>query len=214
MISVENLRVSLTKNGYLKGSELVQLHPANEILDNVRGVHRGINLVKSQVANILGADASGNVPSYWDVIRKYKPETVDAFFFVAIIFSHHRLIEVIKEGKQGQRVGYLSRDQFSTEKEYTNLAFAMAKLQLSGYVKGAKGVVFDLSPLTVRLKSAAALVRRLLRDKLARCGWQDPEEHPDSTDLPFIQQCQELGWYEVFGLSFEEFSAWIAPRRA
>lgn len=71
MIELENLCVSLTKNGYLKISQLVQLHPRNEILDNVYDVHKGINLVKSQVANILGADArSGFVPSYWDATGK------------------------------------------------------------------------------------------------------------------------------------------------
>lgn len=213
MVTIERLRVSLTKNGYLKIWVLVKNHPSDEILDNVYGVHEGVNLAASQVRNILGADAtSGVVPAYWDEIREHDDRTIMAFTFLAIVFSHHRLINALLEAGNGEAEGTISRDDL-TSKEYTNLVYAMAELGLCEYERGAESVDYDLSSLADQLRPARDLVQRLLRDKLARCGWRDPDQFPASDDLPLLLECRRQRFHEVLGMSFTEFTEWFTGQR-
>jgi len=46
---LDALKVSLTKNGYFKVSEVIKKHPRNEILANISGVIPGINIAAAQV---------------------------------------------------------------------------------------------------------------------------------------------------------------------
>lgn len=210
MVELENLAVSLTKNGYLKIATLVQWHASHEILENVYGSHAGVNLQRSQAANILCADPT--VPSFWDDIRRFNGRTIQAFTFLAIMFSHHRLIDLFLEAGQGSAEGHISRDDLS-EKEFTNLVYAMAELDLCKYAKGADDIDYDLQSLVDQLRRPRRLVKRLFRAKLVRCGWRDPDEYPNSDDLPVLLECRRLRFHEVLGLRFHVFSEWLTGRR-
>ena len=64
---LDALKVSLTKNGYFKVAEVIKKHPRNEILDNIEGVHEGINIEAAQVKGMLSYDESQNeFPEVWD----------------------------------------------------------------------------------------------------------------------------------------------------
>jgi hypothetical protein len=212
MVNLKKLRVSQTKNGYQKIPALIIAHPRGEILDNVSGVHPGINLEKSQVANILGAAPGSDVlPAYCDEIRAHSKETVEAFGLVAVLFSHHNFIENLLRAQHSEPVGYLSRDGMS-EKAYTNLAYALYKRGLCEYQPGSHGTTVNFSSLVSRLSIVGELVQKLLRNKLARCDWMDPDIHPGSPDLPFMQTCLQLRFNELFGLSSDEFTRWLSGR--
>lgn len=211
MVDLDNLAVSLTKNGYLKIATLVERHPSDEILDNVYGVHAGVNLVRSQVANILGADP--NVPSFWDDIRRFDRRTIQSFTFLAVVFSHHRLINLFLEAGGGSPRGTISRDDLS-EKEFTNLVYAMAELDLCEYEKGATSIDYDLTSLVDQLRRPRRLVERLFRSKLIRCGWRDPEEYPLAGDQPVLGECQDQRFHQALGLRIGEFNEWLTGRRA
>jgi hypothetical protein len=210
MVELKNLAVSLTKNGYLKIATLVERHPSEEILDNVYGVHAGINLQRSQVANILCADP--NVPSLWDDIRRFDRRTIQAFTFLAVVFSHHRLIQLFLDAGQGSPRGTISRGDIS-DKEFTNLVYAMAELDLCEYEKGASSIDYDLTSLVDQLRRPRRLVERLFRAKLVRCGWRDPDQYPQSGDQPVLGECQRQRFHDALGLRLSAFSEWLTGRR-
>jgi len=215
MVDVESLTVSLTKNGYLKIADVVAAFPRHEVLEHLRGARPGVNLVASQVANILCADPRNDMPpSCWDGIRQHDRATIRAFTFLAILFSHHRLIEAFRNAGRGAPEGTIFRDDFS-EKEYTNLQFAMAEVEMCGYARGTDQVRYDMRPVTDHLRDVGALVGELFRAKLLRCGWRDPDEFPIAADLPLVEECVNQRFHEVLGLNEAEFTRWIAgrPRR-
>lgn len=214
-VLLDNLRVSLTKNGYGKIATVVREHPSSEMLDHVAGSHVGVNLVASQVANVLCADpATGVVPGFWDEVRRYNMPTIRAFTFLAVVYSHHRLIELFLAKGGGSSRGTIARDDFATLKEYTNLAFALAEVGASPYRKGAAEVPYDLGPVVRQLGEAGPLVGRLLKSKLRRCGWRDPEEFVAGADLPLAEECVRQRFHEVLGFAADprEFSQWITGR--
>jgi hypothetical protein len=212
MVEVSGLAVSLTKNGYLKIASLVRAYPSHQILDHVRGSISGVNLNRSQVAGVLCADPmTGLVPGFWDLVRRFDRRTVRDFVFVAIVFSHHRLIRLFREAGHGTPRGTIFREGMST-KEYTNLQFAMAEVGLCEYARGTDQVDYDMTPLTDQLANAGDLVAQLLKAKLRRCGWRDPDEFRVAADRALVQQCIEERFNEVFGMSTRQFNRWIGGR--
>jgi hypothetical protein len=212
MIELENLRVSLTKNGYLKIATIVAEHPGHEMLDHVSGSHAGVNLVRSQVANILCADPiTGTLPTLWDDLRDYNLPTIRAFTLVAVIFSHERLIRAFLRAGRGTPFGTLLRNEM-TEKEFTNLQFAMSSVGLCDYQRGSDQITYDMSVLTEQLSRVGDLVRELLRVKLQRCGWRDPDVFRIAADPPVEEQCIQEGFHEVFGMTEHAFRQWLSGR--
>lgn len=203
----------MTKNGAQKIAVVVELHPSSEMLDHVAGSHPGVNLVASQVANILCADpATGVVPGLWDEIRLYDRATIRAFTMVAIVFSHHRLIDLFASAGRGTPRGTINRTDFATEKEYTNLAFALADADAAPYVRGAGEVHYDLTPVLERLEDVGHLVARLFKAKLRRCGWRDPEEFVAGADLPLPEECRQYRFHHVLGMQYRDFAKWLESR--
>lgn len=205
MVELEKLKVSLTKNGYMKIAKLVREHPRWEVLDNISGVYDDVNLVRSQVANIMGQDASGEPPEVWDEIRQYGPQAIDCFTLVAIVMSHVDLIGLLRSSYQGDMKGYLQRGDIG-EKAYTNLVYALATCDLCDYVKGADGVTYDMRGLVYNLREAGPVVRELIELKLRKCGWIPPDR-PGGVDL--CDECESNNIHRVFGLEPREFRSWL-----
>jgi hypothetical protein len=205
MVDLSRLRVSLTKNGYMKLADVLKEHPRWEVLDNVDGVYPGIKLVRSQAANIMGEDLDGQVPEHWDEIRSCGDSAIDAFVFIAVVMSHAELITVLRNSAQGDMKGYLRRDDLG-EKAYTNLVFAMASVDACDHVRGAEAVAYDLRAVVYALRDAGPIVASLLKSKLRRCGWREP------LDGPFLDVCQQNNIHQVFGLEFSDFKRWMENR--
>jgi hypothetical protein len=208
MVDLDRLRVSLTKNGYMKIAVLVRHHPRWEVLENVSGKHAGVNLIRSQVANIMGEDAAGEPPEFWDEIRSHGERAIDAFVLVALIMSHTDLIGLLKRSAQGHMKGHLERGTIG-EKAYTNLVFALASCGLCDYQRGAEAVNYDMRGLIFALRKCGQVVRQLIAFKLAKCGWRPPER-PGGVD--FFDECEANGLHQVFGLEPEEFRDWLRGR--
>lgn len=208
MIEMDRLRVSLTKNGYLKIADIIKRHPRWEVLDNVNGEYRGINLQRSQAANILGEDSNGQLPEFWDEIRSFDGRAIDAFTLVAIIMSHVDLIRLLSRSAQGDMKGHLERGDLS-EKAYTNIVYALASCDLCDYERGSDAVTYDMRGLVYELREAGHLVRQLIESKLRRCGWRSPGQ-PGGTD--FFAECDENDIPKVFGLKPKDFRSWIENR--
>jgi hypothetical protein len=214
MVDTQNLRVSLTKNGYIKIAIIVEEHSSWEMLQHVSGSHPGVRLVVSQVANILCADPdTGVVPGLWDEVRQYDRQTIRAFVFVAILFSHHRLIQAFIDAGNGTPRGTLLRSDFESEKEYTNLVFSLAEVDACPYDRGADQISYDLGSVTTQLQGVGQLVAKLLKRKLIRCGWRDPDEFFAGADLPLLEECRAQGFHKALGLTYAQFSEWLTGRR-
>lgn len=207
MVNLDRLRVSLTKNGYLKIADVVKRHPRWEVLENIHGVYRGINLARSQAANIMGEDLSGDVPEFWDEIRSFDEKTIDAFTLTAIIMSHVDLIRLLAESAQGDMKGHLRRGRIG-EKAYTNLIYALSCCGVCEYERGVEGTTYDMRSVVYALREAGHLVRQLIEFKLAVCGWR-PEVRGGTE---FFAACEENEINRVFGLSMRDFRAWLGGR--
>ncbi|MBU0718740.1 MAG: hypothetical protein KJ749_10865, partial [Planctomycetes bacterium] len=158
--------MSLTKNGYLKIAAIVAAYDSHEMLNHCRDSIRGVNLERSQVANILGADPhTGTVPAFWDEVRGHDRTTIRAFTFLAVVFSAEQLIRAFRDADRGTPTGVLLRSEMA-EKQYTNLQFAMAQVGLCDYARGTDQISYDMAPLTRQLRSVGHLVGQLLRAKL------------------------------------------------
>ncbi len=197
------LKVSLTKNGYLKIADVLKRHPRWEVLDNIRGVYPGINLVRSQVANIMDEERTGEIPECWDEIRSFPDDSVDAFVFVAIVMSHVDLISVLRGSSQGDFKGYLRRSDLS-DKAFTNLVYAMASVGACDYVRGAEAISYDLRSVVYHLRDAGSIVADLIASKLRRAGWRG-----QSNSTEFFNECESNGINDVFGIEPPRFRRWM-----
>lgn len=203
---LEALKVSLTKNGYFKVSEVIKNHPRNEILDNIEGVYEGINLESAQIKGMLSFDESENeFPEVWDEVRNYSPEAIDALVFISIIYSHKTLIEVLSNSKLSEMRGCLKREDLA-EKAYTNLVFSMASQGMCPLEKGASETYYDVSPL-FRLE-IGDLVKKVIGLKLRKTGWKEPASD-DYFSRDFYEQCAFYRFQDVLGISMDQFQQWL-----
>jgi len=201
MLALANLKVSLTKNGYIKIADVVRRHPADEIVESTVDKYDGINLAASQVRVILDAE-DGRVPEYWDDIKDFGDEAIDAFTFIAILFSHHHLIETLARGAKDDFEGRVQRGWFDSNKEFTNFNYTLASLGLAPYKKNSADVRYDLQPVVYYLLKPYRLVKKLLTAKLERCGWNGRGD--------LAEACIEAGFHKALAMTPKEFSAWLS----
>src|SRR5947209_732190 len=135
MPGLNELNVSLTKNGYFKVVDVIENHPRHEVLTNIRGRYTGINLDRAQIAKMLSADPiTKELPEEWDEIRNYSSKRAsEAFVFISILFSHHLLIKVFAKSRTAEMRGVLKREDLDN-KTYTNLVHSMHRIDLCDYV--------------------------------------------------------------------------------
>jgi hypothetical protein len=210
MIDLASLRVSLTKNGVFKVAELVKMYPGAQVLDHVYGDHVGINVVKSQIANLMDADIrTGLAPAYWDDIRAHGDHAIDALTVVALLFSHGAIIDLMRRASEGRAeyTGYFLRGDLragkGSEKAHTNLAYALACFGLSLYRRGHGTVEYNLQPVVYHLLRAGEIVHDLLRQKFLRAGWRE------QIDGNLFKALEEQRAHRVMSMKWGHFSAWL-----
>lgn len=204
---LEALRVSLTKNGYFKVSEVIKNHSRNKILENISGVYPEINLETAQIKGMLSYDDDkGEFPEVWDEVREYDEKSIEALVFISIIFSHKLLIEVLSSSKISEMRGLVSRDSFNNNKVYTNLVYSMSSLGLCPLNRGAHETYYDVSPLF--LMEIGTLVKKVIGSKLLKTGWKAPSQD-DHFSRDYYEQCAHYHFHEVLGLSIEQFKQWL-----
>jgi len=96
MTELSKLDVSLTKFGAHKVAILLRKYDKDEVLAHLEGSEPGVNIELAQTKKNLSASGIGGVPELWNEARQRGSETIDALVLVAIILSHHQLIEAVK----------------------------------------------------------------------------------------------------------------------
>lgn len=211
MIDLNQLKVSLTKNGCFKVAEVLKAYSRWEVLDHVEGRHEGIDVKRSQIANMLDMNpATDEIPAFWDDIRHHGNQSIDAFTLVAMLFSHEKVIRLMVEASRNQPeyTGYFLRKDLSN-KEYTNLAYAFGCFGISDYRPGQSTVEYDLVPAIYHLREHGKLVQELLTSKLKRAGWKDPRGNRLSTDGSLFEELQKHRFHRVLSMEWERFEQWL-----
>lgn len=213
MVDLTTLRVSLTKNGAFKIAELVKMYPGSEVLDHVSGEHAGINVVRSQIANMMDADIrTGLAPAYWDDIREHGHHAIDALTVVAMLFSHGAIIDLMQRASANrpEYTGYFLRGDLhagkGSGKAYTNLAYALACFGLSPYRPGVGAVEYNLQPVVYHLLGAGEIVHDLLRQKFLRSGWRE------QLDGNLFNALEANGANRVMSMEWDHFDGWLKGR--
>ncbi|WP_157837221.1 McrB family protein [Geminisphaera colitermitum] len=206
MPGLENLIVSLTKNGYFKVAKVLEAVPADQVLSNLGGQIEDVRLADSQVANMLSADASNRLPELWNEVRAMGPQAIRALTFISIIFSHHTLITGLARSRTAEMQGVLRREDYG-EKVFTNLVYSMGSMGLCTVKNGATEVPYNLAPLFRELQ-IGPLAKRLLKLKLEKTEWKEPAEGYIFL-RDFYEQCAFYGFHDTLAISPKQFHDWL-----
>ena len=100
---------------------------------------------------------------------------------------------------------------FGQLKEYTNFAYSLACFGLSQYRRGAGAVSYNLAPAIYQLRAPARaeILQDLLRHKLQRAGWRDPDLYPVNAGLPFMDELQSNNVHKVFSMQWPRFASFL-----
>lgn len=199
MVNLKKLETSLTKHGAHKVSTLIELYPSQEILRNISGSIPGINIEIVQTQKNLSAYPHGKVPLLWDEVRKLGRESINDLVFIAIVFSHHRLIDLMIKNTTGEKIGIVNRTDFTDEKEYTNFAHIIEQLGFAINQTYSR-TEYDLSRIFSKFE-LIPLIIELLKLKLESAGWKK--------DSKLIEECLKLKFNRVFGISEKYFKNWL-----
>ncbi|MFM9278564.1 McrB family protein [Paenibacillus jiagnxiensis] len=202
---INNLRVSLTKYGVREIIPLLKNDQLENFLNGLYTPSRSIDM--PQISAALGTNIAEDLPTYWTEIRPYT-EQLGAFCLTAVIFSHIELINVFENSGTELRKGIIKKVSLS-EKVFTNLRGLMVDSGVSPqWALEFDKVPYDFSDL-LSSGEVGLLVMRLLRDRLAKIGWNEPTYTNQEFYRNFLDQCKFYGFHKVFNIPFEEFSNWM-----
>jgi hypothetical protein len=131
MINLKRLKTSLTKHGAHKIAWLLIEYDPDTVLDRLNGSFPGVNIEEVQARKNLSVGRDGKVPQLWKSARSEGPDVVRALTLIAIIFSHHQLIEAMRKGVTGEFRGRVLRGDVLSGKAFTNFAHIVEELGYS-----------------------------------------------------------------------------------
>lgn len=200
MTDLTELNVSLTKHGASKVADLLVEYEATEILSHVDGDFHGIDIDPTQTKKNLSIYYDETNTEIWENARSLGEESIKALVFIAIILSHHKLIEAMRKGATEKLTGIVIRnDVLNGGKEYSNFKYNATRLGFAE-VLNKSSVQYDLTPI-VKNSDLIPLVRDLISTKLKVAGWEE--------ENTLIQEALNLSLNEVFSLSPSDFSSWL-----
>ncbi len=199
MTDLGQLTVSLTKHGAHKIAELLKAFPAENVLDQTRDKYQSINIDRAQAEKNLSVNARGEPPAIWNAVRELGDDEIENLVFLAIVFSHGKLIEAMTAAVEGPMFGRVVRDHVLSGKAYTNFAHIIDQLGFA-VEQTTDFVAFDLRRLFLNTQ-LAPLARELLRLKLLAAGWSGRGDLGD--------ECLRVGLNDALGIEAEQFSKWI-----
>ncbi len=199
MTNLNRLKVSLTKHGAHKITQLIKAFPTDQVLKNTINQQYGISIDKAQSSKNLSANNDDTLPAIWDEAKRLGDQYVDDLVILAILFSHHELIQIMINRSTGKMKGTAYREDFANEKSYTNFANNFDELGFATYHSVSR-VSYDLSRILMKFE-LVPLIIQLLTFKLKAAGWDGNND--------FLDECIVLNFHKAFGLSEAEFRQWL-----
>lgn len=206
MPGLENLKVSLTKNGFNKIADVLFQVGSDSLLQNLDGSVNGANINEAQAKRILSYDEEQKAfPAVWEQGRNLGLQPLRALTFIAILFSHKSYIDAFTAGSIGEMRGILTRSSVG-DKAYTNIVALMRDLGLTPVGEGSQQCDYNLAPL-FEDRRAGPLARQVLELKLKETGWTPPGNDPFKRD--YYEQGFHFGFHEALSLSIKQFTDWV-----
>ncbi len=196
-VNLERLKVSLTKHGAHKIAFVIENFDKEEILENLHGNFRDITIDPSQARNILSVNRSGDVPELWGQIKNYGRQDIFDLVFIANIFSHYKLVLTMIHAIKNKCI--VNRGDVIDGKAFTNFAHTIEQFGYS-IDHTSDYISFDISRIYHKYY-LIPFIRQVLKLKLTDAGW-------DKTNS-IVEESITLDLHEVFGLSTQEFEAWL-----
>jgi hypothetical protein len=137
----------------------------------------------------------------WSKAKLLGEDAIDALVLIAIIFSHHELIEAMQgASRRNGFSGRIERGKQLKGKAYTNFVQIIDSL---GYAtrREYEGVTFNLKGI-FEIPGLAPLVSELLGLKLVEAGWNSANAVPT--------EATRLGFHRVFGVTADELRDWLS----
>lgn len=194
---LNKLRVSLTKHGAHKVAFLVHRFNKDEILNHVDGDYNSIIIDSAQAQKILSANQEGVPPALWDQLKQYGQEDIYDIVFIANIFSHIDLIHTMIDAINNNCI--VKRGSVIDGKAFTNFAHTIDQFGFS-IEHTPNFISFDISRIFYKFY-LTQFIAEILAIKLVEAGWDK------SNDL--ADECVRLKLNAVFGLSIDDFRAWL-----
>ena len=200
MSDLRLLDVSLTKHGAHKVAALLTKYDKDEVLGKLSGSEPGINIERAQAKKTLAANRKGVVPDFWNVARIRGSETINALVLLAVIFSHHSLISVMKQSAHKRRyLGRIERGKGIDGKAYTNFAHIIEELGFSTD-HSADHIDYDLHRI-FQIPGLNTLAQELLTAKLLAAKWDGKNS--------LVDESIGLGFHDVLSVAESQFRAWL-----
>jgi len=204
MTDLSRLKVSLTKHGAHKAFQLLRDLDTSQVLVNVWNKHDGIKIDLAQTRQNLSAFADGNLPGIWDRAKAISEDTLRQLVFLAILFSHHKVIQAFQAGSLGANTGEIKRGVVLDAKAFTNIKNDIVEL---GFSKehSATAVAYDLSDIW-KNPALGELASQLLALKLQSAGW--------NTGGTVVDECVRLGLHKALAQREDVFRLWLSGSQA
>ena len=200
MTNLAKLKVSLTKHGAHKLAILFRYFDSSEVLNNLWGKVPGVKIDKPQALKNLSA-SGGKVPSLWDEARARGEDTVNGLVLIAIIFSHHKLIEAMMSSSDEKLpfCGAVVRGKHLSGKAFTNFAHTLEEL---GFTTGHtdKDVHYNLE----KIFSVAGLNELAVKLFALKMKTASGELNYSVVDKLLSHDLQK-----VFSISKSQFDNWL-----
>jgi len=195
---LQKLKVSLTKHGAHKLADLLVKYDRSKVLDHLDDV-AGDKIDEPQAKATLAVGTTGVVPELWSRARNQGKAAVRALVFLAIVFSHHRLISAMRAGARSRYIGTIVRGAIVDDKEFTNFS---REVQQLGFCTSHSKVAFeyDLSSIFT-MPEFNKLVAALIERKLKHAGW--------TGDGNLADEAVNAGLHEVLAVSESQFRNWL-----
>jgi hypothetical protein len=204
MTDLSRLKVSLTKHGAHKAFHLLRDLNTSQVLASVWNKHDGIKIDLAQTRQNLSAFADGNLPGVWDRAKALSDDTLRQLVFLAIVFSHHKVIEAFQVGALSAGTGEITRCDVLDTKAFTNIKNDIVELGFSTQ-HNASAVAYNLSELW-KNSALGELAGQLLALKLQSAGW--------NTGGDVVDECVRLGFHQALAQGEDVFRLWLGGGRA
>jgi len=200
MTDLSKLSVSLTKHGAHKIATVLGECELRDVLDNLWGTIRGVKIDGAQAKKNLSVDKQGNIPKVWEEAKARGKNTTEGLVLIAIISSHHELIEAMKASSDGKPFsGTLVEGKELATKAYTNFAHLLDEFGFATK-HTSEQVSYNLEAL-FKIPGLNELALKLLRIKLKTAKWDGKNSIAD--------ELVSLGFHKVFSVEEDYFRSWL-----
>lgn len=199
MTDLSRLKVSLTKHGAHKAFLLLRDLEPDDVVKSVWNVHNGIKIERAQTKQNLSAFADERLPGFWRQAKDHSEDTLRRLVFLAIVFSHHRVIEAFQNGAVDEGRGEIRRDVVLKSKAFTNTKNNIVELGLSTRFDET-AVSYDLRSL-FQDGTLGRLAHQLFNLKLQYAGWGGQGS--------VVDEAVNQGFHKALSLSEGAFREWL-----